>query len=237
MISHDHKTVFVHVPKCAGQSVETAFLADVGLTWETRAPLLLRPNDRRELGPPRLAHLIAADYTRCHYLSKELFDSYYRFAIIRDPWSRAVSLYRHLDLNMPFRVFVEDWLTQQFQRRDWEGNFWFVRPQADFVMSEGRLLVDDLVRFEKLSEEFGAAARKSHLRSPLPHANRTIDREYRKPRSLTKRLKAATQKDRRDRHGRWQEFYDGALAETVGKIYAADVDAFGYGPPETGSAP
>ena len=93
LISHSHKTVFVHVPKCGGQSIETAFLADLGLDWETRAPLLLRLNDNLRLGPPRLAHLIARDYARYHYLSDELFRSYYSFAILRDPVARTVSLY------------------------------------------------------------------------------------------------------------------------------------------------
>ena len=57
MISHPHRTVFVHIPKCGGQSIETAFLADLGLGWKSRAPLLMGANDRPELGPPRLSHL------------------------------------------------------------------------------------------------------------------------------------------------------------------------------------
>ena len=32
MISHEHKTVFIHIPKCGGQSVETCFLDDLGLS-------------------------------------------------------------------------------------------------------------------------------------------------------------------------------------------------------------
>ena len=45
MISHKHKTIFVHIPKTGGQSVESVFIEDEGLTWDTRAPLLLRRND------------------------------------------------------------------------------------------------------------------------------------------------------------------------------------------------
>jgi len=62
LISHHDKCLFVHVPKCAGQSVEMFFLDRIGLDWERRAPLLLRPNDVPALGPPRLAHLKAAEY-------------------------------------------------------------------------------------------------------------------------------------------------------------------------------
>src|SRR4051794_30841719 len=105
MLSHQHQTIFIHISKCAGQSVENAFLADVGLTWETRAPLLLRANGDPRLGPPRLAHLPAADYVACGHVDAQTFERYFKFAIVRDPWSRAISLYRHLQLNMPFAGF------------------------------------------------------------------------------------------------------------------------------------
>ena len=51
MISHKHKTVFVHIPKVAGQSVEQMYLADLGLNWSERAVLLLRPKLNTEKGP------------------------------------------------------------------------------------------------------------------------------------------------------------------------------------------
>ena len=44
MISYKRKCVFVHMLKCTGQSIESVFVNDAGLTWEDRAPLLLRPN-------------------------------------------------------------------------------------------------------------------------------------------------------------------------------------------------
>lgn len=62
MISHEHKTVFIHVPKVAGQSVELAFLRQLGMTWEERAPLVLRHNPDPAKGPERLAHLLAREY-------------------------------------------------------------------------------------------------------------------------------------------------------------------------------
>jgi hypothetical protein len=51
VICHPYRCVFVHVPKSAGISIEHVFLGLLGLTWETRGPLLLRHNNdpRRDL--------------------------------------------------------------------------------------------------------------------------------------------------------------------------------------------
>ena len=53
MLSHQDKCLFVHIPKAAGQSVESIFVQRSGLTWQTRDALLLRPNKEPEQGPPR----------------------------------------------------------------------------------------------------------------------------------------------------------------------------------------
>jgi hypothetical protein len=45
----------------AGRASSKPFLADLGLNWEMKAPLLLRPNDDPQIRPLRLAHLLARD--------------------------------------------------------------------------------------------------------------------------------------------------------------------------------
>ena len=51
MLSHQHKKIFIHMPKTAGQSIETLFLDDLGLKWDQRGSLLLSRNTNRTLGP------------------------------------------------------------------------------------------------------------------------------------------------------------------------------------------
>lgn len=233
MLSHHHKTIFIHVPKCAGQSVETTFLNDVGLNWETRAPLLLRYNDMPQLGPPRLAHLIASDYVRCRYVTEEMFNSYFRFAVVRNPWSRTVSLYRHLNFNMPFRRFVAEWLSDQLRQREVADRYWFVRPQTEFVQDKGKTLVNDILRFETLKEEFGRITAATGLKTALPHVNRSHD-DFR-PRTKLSALHrligvvgTALEPDRRERHDHWQGYYKGDTAEIVSHLYETDVSEFNY---------
>lgn len=189
VISHHHQTIFIHIPKCGGQSIEAAFLADLGLTWELRAPLLLRPNEEPRLGPPRLAHLLARDYVHYHYLSSEIFESYYSFSVLRDPAARVISLFNYLrprdgqQIPMSFAAFLYEWIPRQFEFRHVEaalqnapGNsYHFIRPQVDFVTdAAGRVMVDDLFLLENIRDGFVVIKKRSNLRSPLEHRNKSV---------------------------------------------------------------
>ena len=188
MISHSHRTVFIHIPKCGGQSIESAFLADLGLTWELRAPLLLRPNDQPRLGPPRLAHLLASDYVRYHYLSEELFDSYYTFSVIRDPVARVISLFNYMKVvdarqrPLGFDAFLGEWLPRQLSLRSADdvqqyspaSSFYFVRPQVDYITGpDGGLLVKDVFFLEDIKDSFAVIRTRAKLRSELEHRNKS----------------------------------------------------------------
>lgn len=177
MISHPHKTVFVHIPKCGGQSLETAFLADLGLNWKTRAPLLLRPNDQPEIGPPRLAHLLARQYVDHHWLSAALWQAYFTFALVRDPFARVLSLYNYGRHKGSLQNYVGHELTGAFARGEADPGYYFVRPQLDFIADRaGTPLVDRIFRLEGLDTALGEIRAKSGLAAEVPHANRSTRR-------------------------------------------------------------
>lgn len=176
MISHEHKVIFVHIPKAGGQSVEHLFLDSLGLSWEERAPLLLRPNRDRSLGPNRLAHLYADEYVSCGHISQELFDSYLKFAVVRNPYDRIVSeyLYRFQD-----RPWYRTPSPARFVRRTYPDDFHdtprHMMPQTRYVMDQnGKLLVDHILRFENIGAEIEALSERIFgERRSLPHHNKT----------------------------------------------------------------
>lgn len=177
MISHSHKTVFVHIPKCGGQSLETAFLADLGLSWKTRAPLLLRPNDQPGIGPPRLAHLLARQYVDHHWLSAELWQGYFTFALVRDPFARVLSLFNYGGHKGSLHSYVGHVLTAAFERGETDPMYYFVRPQLDFIAdTAGTPLVDRVFRLEDLDSALGEIRAKTGLAADVPHANRSTRR-------------------------------------------------------------
>jgi hypothetical protein len=246
MISHEHRCVFVHIPKCAGQSVEAAFLEDLGLTWETRAVLLLRQNDRPTIGPLRLAHLIARDYTRHHYLSHDLFTCYTTFAVVRNPWARAVSIYRYLDANESFSDFIENRLTQSLAAGEMDTNFWFFRPQIDYVTdAHGKIIVDRILNFENLGDEFERLSAEIGLKTKLRHVNKskpgTIRRDttaapisrYQTLLTEARRTLATARRrigafNKRTTGKSWRDFYNEHTHSKVAALYADDIERFGY---------
>lgn len=237
MISRSHKTVFVHVPKTAGQSVEQAFLDDVGLDWKTRAPLLLRPNNDPSKGPPRLAHLTADQYVALGYMAPAEWEEFYRFAVVRNPFSRAVSLYRHLGPNILFHDWVKTWLTETLAAEPGAPARWFVRSQVEFLCdARGKILVNDVLRFETVASDFvraaNAAGLKSHLlprRNPTRHRPQPyVDGKPPPLHRLGRRLRALVSSSRFQRLDSWQDYYDEETATRVATLYAEDLETFGY---------
>jgi len=77
MISFPHKTIFIHIPKCAGQSIEETFLNDIGLDWCKHRHLFgcfKKPSTWSDNFPNRLAHLTAYEYFDLDFVNKEIFE-------------------------------------------------------------------------------------------------------------------------------------------------------------------
>lgn len=157
MISHDHSAIFVHIPKTAGQSVEQMFLDDLGLTWEERAPLLLRLNQDPNWGPERMAHLLAREYVELGHLTQAQFDRYYKFAVVRNPYDRLISTYRYLQGlgDISFGQFVA-----RIPKASHRKMVRFYAPQAAYLCKQNQVIVDQIIPFEDLKTGVAEMAAK-----------------------------------------------------------------------------
>ena len=79
LISHKHKFIFVHVGRTGGCSIEAA-LGGIGARFFNPE----QPDDER--------HRKLSDYKR---LFPDIFDDYFKFAFVRNPWARMVSAYAY----------------------------------------------------------------------------------------------------------------------------------------------
>ncbi len=232
MILRQYKALFVHVPKAAGQSVEDYFLNQLGKSrTKDGSEFLMRFNDDPTKGPERLAHLTAEDYTRYNYLSQEDFNSYYKFSIVRDPWSRMVSFYKFQGYSslVSFEKFVSHYVPLCM-----DSMHWFFRPQADFIYNDkDELLVDYVGKLERLNEDFKEVAKKLKLEfDKLPRNNHSKERGFvsRKSWNLIKEhpsILGHVSFQKNENKG-YRDAYNDKTIALVGKYYERDIDLLKY---------
>ncbi|UZR99501.1 sulfotransferase family 2 domain-containing protein [Chondrinema litorale] len=185
MISHKHKVIFIHIPKCAGSSVESYFGVKP-FNWE-------EPNYENLTGwcPERKIHLhhaTASQLLDLELVSKETWDEYYKFTIVRNPWSRAMSDYywvqKDCKVRGTFSSFInkhapfKKHLTYPPKNKHFRGDHLY--PQSSYLKcKDGNLLVDDIIKFENLRQGFEGICEKLNLpSSKLPHKKKRSKKRF-----------------------------------------------------------
>ena len=167
MISHKHKCIFIHVPKTAGESIETALMGHPN--WEKDDPqwktLNLPPDS--EVGDDK--------HYRLHkWASNPFFEEYFKFSFVRNPWDAAVSLYHYDKKRRNFPHSFKEWITG-INPALWKR---FLN-QLSFITLNGKVGVDFVGRYESLERDWAyISGRLGIPYSPLPHANPSSSRKH-----------------------------------------------------------
>ena len=219
-------------------SIEKAFLDSLGIRFfhGQNPQLLLNYNKDPDQGPPSLAHLKATDYLEKHYISKELYQSYFKFSFVRNPWARMVSIYRYFEYHR-FLNF-EDFLLKVFPKIQ-EKRAYFVGPQYDYIYNDnGDLQVDFVGRFENLNADFAIVQNEVDFSvGKLQHINKKAHNHkwYNRwnLKFVAKQLKKNPEffskvsfKQLNDSH--YTEYYNEHTLNLVSEIYRKDVECFNY---------
>jgi len=230
MISTFDNCLFIHIPKTAGQSIESVFLNRAGLSWQQRDAMLLRKNSNPNLGPPRLAHLTAQEYLAYSYLSEQQFHAMFKFTIVRNPWDRLVSEYRYKQHRFSFKDFIFKHFPKKGQDdyQGFNGIYRHVMPQYQFIYDDSeKLMVDYVGRFENLAEDFYAITKTiCNERLTLPIKNQTNNISIKT--KLAKLFTTSQQNASKASAPRYQDYYDRETAEAVKKLYQKDITFFNY---------
>jgi hypothetical protein len=206
MISHRHQCIFVHIPKTGGTSIDSLLWPDIRKRTTTELWMGFKDKYHNKYQTGGLQHL-HADQIKSE-VGSEIFNGYFKFSIVRNPWDKAVSQFRYMakrdDLreylgmkpNDCFKRYLE--LISKKTHVQWE-------PQVRFVLDDaGNSMVDYIGRFESFTESVGTVMNRIGLDvSKIPHANKS-------------------------RRSATQDEYDSESREIVGTLYAEDVKAFGY---------
>jgi hypothetical protein len=206
MIFHEYKTIFVHIPKTGGTSVENMLWPD--RTTRTEKELwmgFVKPLfNKYQTGG--LQHLLARQIS-CE-VGREVFENYYKFAFVRNPWDKAVSQYVFMNRRQDLREFIGMSSDHCFEKyleliKKREHVQW--KKQTDFVLdTHGELMVDDVVKLEEVTrhaERLSAQVGVSF--NNLPHDNKGIRKDY-------------------------YHYYDATTREMVADMYKEDIEYFAY---------
>jgi len=163
MISHARKFIIVHIPRTGGTLIE-ARLGHYGITLQGE------PN----YDSMYFKHAYARDIKR---MMGEVYDSYFKFSVVRNPWDWVVSNYafnRGLHRcyvigtryeSEPTLGRIPDW-AKDMSFEHWL-QWWldeFKPSQLALLTDEtGKLLVDEICRFETLREDFKRICRRLNL--------------------------------------------------------------------------
>jgi hypothetical protein len=209
VINHDLRAIFIHVPKCAGSSVEHALFG----TFEPRVPDYERLSGWCPERRIHLQHATPRQLLELELVTPETWRDYFTFSIVRNPFDRAVADYYWVMRNRHLVGTFSDYLTAAGPFRSVLAQACSYEYRGDHLVSQVSFLdtgdaapLDFVGRFEDLDAT--EAALRSALGAPdlvLPHVN---------------------QSKRRFRH--YSHFYRDAECDLVARRYAGDLDALGY---------
>ena len=184
-----YRCVFIQIPKTASSGIGR-ILFDAPVSHKTYAPYL-RANPNK-------------------------FRSYFKFAIVRNPWDRLVSGFfflkgggmtaadaewasKNLNDYGTFKEFVHGWVNEE-NIRSWV----HFLPQVDFITDQsGRIAVDFLGRFERLEENFDIIKEALSISASLTVSNSSV-------------------------HDIYNSYYDRETIDIVRRVYADDIRILKY---------
>ncbi len=161
-----HKTIFIHIPKCAGVSVNQTLFGNLAG-----------------------GHRSLTEYL--DIFEAESIRNYFKFTIVRNPWDRLVSAYFFLkkggfnkrDKNWfddelgqydNFEQFVTEWVNRENVLR-----YHHFRPQTDYMFDRYRKIFIDFVGFfENLEDDFEYIANQIGVSDRLPQKNAGEHKSY-----------------------------------------------------------
>jgi hypothetical protein len=210
IVSHQHRFVFMKTRKTAGTSVEIALSRVCGpddvitpvLEESLRASLGGRGPQNFEAPPlerKAFNHMPVSMVRRM--LGRQRFESYFSFAVERNPWDAVVSLYhwhvRDSAEPAPFPAYVGSEAVETFARK-----------QQRIYRLDGAVAVDRVLRYEALAPELAEVWRELGLpgEPDLPHA------------------KGGT----RPAGASYRSYYDDASRDRVAELFARPIRELGY---------
>jgi len=198
IISHEHRFIFIKTVKTAGTSIEVYLSPFCG------AEDILTP-----IQPPVEGHL-PRNWGRFYnhfsawglreLVPADIWSGYFKFCVERNPWDKTVSDYCMVNHRQGGSLTFDQYLKQGRFCKSWEL----------YTDTDNRtLLVDRVLRYESLDQQLGEVFGELGL----PWSG-----------ELGVRAKSGYRPDQKP----FQEWYDPAQRDLVARVFADEIETFGY---------
>ena len=168
---------FVWVPKSAGSSIFRMMEREVGMVkLKDPKKLVAFPN----YGPVTFGHVHYHSLQRMGVISKAYHDSSLKFAVVRNPYDRVVSLYNYLVQIEIYQGDFDAFLDDLLLRRPSVGVYnmsWISvgNPQTDWLIGgDGAFVVDRVFKLEEIDKFYDFLKERGfNPGDQIPHENRS----------------------------------------------------------------
>ena len=204
IVSHKHRFIFFAQPRTATHSIRAALQPHLGADdWQQQAL-----NRTLRLPVPELARIghghISLQQVKA-WLPSEIWNEYFKFAVVRNPYERYVSACTFLNKHNPGYVGRETAFMKTALARPRFRQRALVRPQTALLVDRAGIVGMNYVgRYERLQESFDRVCERIGI--PLCRLSRR----------------------NASHHDDYRRYYDEVLLEQVNVFYGADFERFDY---------
>jgi|TARA_R110002153_G_scaffold9038_5_gene37780 hypothetical protein len=201
IISHKHKFIFIHIPKCAGTSIRHTLIQELyNIDCRDLNQNIAQVFNALSNSTDMKQHSTVCEVTE--YLSGRSLDinDYFTFAFTRNPWSLAVSYYLYAN-----KIKETAWADGAWAKEVMSKTFGEFAQSEQLIQSNFIVPgVDFVGKIENLQEDFDIVCDRIGMnRVKLSHINKT-------------------------RHKHYTEYYDDQSQDSIAQRCEEDIEKFNY---------
>lgn len=138
-----------------------------------------------------------------NYIGKCNYSKSFVFSSIRNPYSRAVSIFKHFSWDS-VKNFKDFCVALKFDSYPNEASKWHSTPLTNHLLKGDSLAVDSVIKLENLQHDFDSICKQMNLPlEKLRHANKSAEKHY-------------------------TDYYNKETRQIIAEKYAKDIEYFGY---------
>ena len=211
----NNSAIFIWIPKTAGTSIFQT-LQEYGMIKikTIHEPINNKENKYENHNLLTFAHSNILSVVEKKYISQEKFNNSFKFAFIRNPWDRFVSLFfyykrmGHIDSSLDFNnfcYFIEKQKIDNITITN-KTNYNHFNNQTKWILDTNETpIVDYIGRFESIVDDMNIIFDKLSI-----------------PMTKIKKLNGTSHKE-------YKTYYNNNTRKIIEKIYKNDIEYFGYG--------